>query len=298
MDGYDDTTVPRAQFTPPQFHGGDHFPPPVSVVLHDEPKPRRTGLFMAVGLLLVAAVAGGAFLLMKGDDAKEAAFSLEAATDELDESESLLYSVVVETLGQEVSMDAEFDGVTGNTRVTMRMEGLFDDGIEMIVSETTQTIYVSSDLFKVIGLDVQTEWIKMDEEFLTEQGDNAFGSATNSDVLNASALLADASSVEEVGLETIDDEELMHYRVTVDKETALANSPGLQTQLDEAGGEMPDDIVYDMWVTEDNQLRRMGIDLDVGPNIISTLFIVKTPESPISVEVPDDADVTDADELM
>ena len=101
-------------------------------------------------------------------------------------------------------MDAEFDGVTGNTRVTMRMEGLFDDGIEMIVSETTQTIYVSSDLFKVIGLDVQTEWIKMDEEFLTEQGDNSFDSATNSDVLNASALLADASSVEEVGLETID----------------------------------------------------------------------------------------------
>jgi hypothetical protein len=298
MDGTADTPAPEAQFAPPQFHSGDHFPPPVSVVLHDEPKPRRTGLFAAVGLLLVAAVAGGAFLLMRGDDAKDTTYSLEAATSGLDETEGLLYSVVVDSMGEEVTIDAEYDGTTGNTRITMQADGMFDDGIEMIVSESTKTIYVSSDLFGVLGLDIETEWIKMDEEFLAEQGDNSFESAANNDVLNAGSLLEDAKSVEEIGLETIDGEELMHYRVTVDKETALTNSPELETQIDELGGEMPDDVVYDMWVTEDNQLRRMSVDLDIGSSILKTLFVVKTPEGPISVELPDDDDTTSADELL
>jgi len=298
MDGTADTPTPESQFAPPPFHSGEHFPPPVSVVLHDQPAPRRAGLLAAVGLLLIAAVAGGAFMLMKGDDAKEATYSLEAATTAIDEEKDLAYSVVADSMGQEVTIDAELDSDTGNTRITMQMDGMFDDGIEMIITEESQTIYVSSDLFSVLGLDIKTDWIKVDKEFLEEQGDNSFSSAANNDVLAAGDLLADATSVEEVGLETIDGEELMHYRVTVDKETALANSPQLKGQLDELGGEMPDEVVYDMWVTEDNQLRRMSLDLDIGPSILSTLVIVKTLDGPISVELPADDEVTNADELV
>ena len=297
MDGNADTS-PEAQFAPPQFHSGDHFPPPASVVLHDEPAPRRTGLFVVVGLLLTAVVAGGAFMLTKDDEEEAAAYSLDAAVEALDESESIAYTVDVDSMGQEVSIDAEFDADTGNTRVTMRMDGIFDNGIEMIVSTDPQIIYVSSTLFSVIGVDIDTEWIKMDEEFLAEQGENAFESAVSNDVLNAGDLIASATSVEDIGLETIDGEQLQHYRVTVDKETALANSPQMQDQITEAGGEMPDEVAYEMWVTEDNRLRRMGVDLDIGTSIISTVFTVKAPGAPISVEAPVDADVTDAEELL
>jgi len=42
----------------------------------------------------------------------------------------------------------------------------------------------------------------------------------------------------------------------------------------------------------------MSLDLDIGPSILSTLVIVKTLDGPISVELPADDEVTNADELV
>lgn len=306
-DAFDAPTAafdaPTAPFDPPtaQFEG---FPPPVSsdapisVVLHAEPKRRRTGLLVGVGALVVAAVAVGGFLLLSGDEA-EATFSIEKATAGASENRSMSYTMTVESMGEATVIEAEVDNESGLARMTLQLGAVFGDGIEMIVDTKNEVVYVSSDLFDSIGLDVETDWIRMDTEFLAENGNNSmFSTAASNDAMQASVLLENATSVEEVGIEEFDGEQLKHFRVTVSAEEALKQSPQVADQFETAGGEMPDEVTYDMWVSEDNELRRIGVDLDIGPAVIKTLLVITETDQPIDIQLPGDDDTTDASELL
>lgn len=294
---------PPSTFQPPTAQFDGFAPPnpadaPISVVIHDQPKPRRTGLLVGLGALVVAAVAAGGFLLLRSDEA-EATFSIEQAAAAAAEHRTMSYTMTVETMGEETVIEAEVDNETGLARMTLQLGALFDDGVEMIVDTKQEIIYVSSDLFDTIGLDVETDWIKMDKEFLADSGDNSmFSTATSNDALQASVLLENAKSVEEVGVEEIDGEQLKHFRVTVSAEEALQQSPQVAEQFEAVGGEMPDDVTYDMWVTEDNELRRIAIELDIGPAVVTTLMVITGTDQPLDIELPDDDDTTDASDLM
>ena len=159
-------------------------------------------------------------------------------------------------------------------------------------------IYVSSALFESIGLDVKTDWIKMDRKFLADGGDSTmFDAATTDSSFGAAELLAAAKSVEDLGYEEHDGEKLKHYSVTVDTATAIESTPQLK-KLGPVDGELPDEVVYDMYVTKDNQLRRISIDLDVGSTVVKLDVVVRPLDGPLDIELPTDADVTDASELM
>ncbi|MDP2291810.1 MAG: hypothetical protein Q8M22_11530 [Actinomycetota bacterium] len=303
------TTEPPSTFEQPaafeaptaQFDG--FAPPaaadaPISVVIHDEPKPRRTGLLVGLGALVVAAVGVGGFLLLSSDEA-EATFSIDKAAAAAAEQRSMSFTLTVDAMGEESVIEAEIDNESGLARMTLQLGAMFDDGVEMIVDTKNEVVYVSSDLFDSIGLDVETDWIKMDEEFLADSGeDSMFSTATSNDAMQASVLLENATSVEEVGIEEIDGEQLKHYRVTVSGEEALQQSPQVAEQFESVGGEMPDEVTYDMWVSEDNELRRIGVDLDIGPAVITTLLVITGIDQPLDIELPDDDDTTDASELM
>ena len=72
----------------------------------------------------------------------------------------------------------------------------------------------------------------------------------------------------------------------------------MKNQLGPTDGELPDEVVYDMYVTKDNQLRRISIDLDVGTTVVKLDVVVTPIEGPLVIELPTDADVTDVSELM
>lgn len=209
------------------------------------------------------------------------------------------FEMTVDAMGEETVIEAEIDNDSGLARMTLQLGAMFDDGVEMIVDTKNEVVYVSSDLFDSIGLDVETDWIKMDAEFLAESGeDSMFSTATSNDAMQASVLLENAKSVEEVGIEEIDGEQLKHYRVTVSGDEALRQSPQVAEQFESVGGEMPDEVTYDMWVSEDNELRRIGVDLDIGPAVITTLLVITGTDQSLDIELPDDDDTTDASELL
>ncbi|MDO9173406.1 MAG: hypothetical protein Q7V62_01295, partial [Actinomycetota bacterium] len=228
---------PPSAFEPPTAQFDGFAPPaaadaPISVVIHDEPKPRRTGLLVGLGALVVAAVGVGGFLLLSSDEA-EATFSIDKAAAAAAEHRTMSFEMTVDAMGEETVIEAEIDNDSGLARMTLQLGAMFDDGVEMIVDTKNEVVYVSSDLFDSIGLDVETDWIKMDAEFLAESGeDSMFSTATSNDAMQASVLLENAKSVEEVGIEEIDGEQLKHYRVTVSGEEALRQSPQVAEQFE------------------------------------------------------------------
>jgi hypothetical protein len=84
-----------------------------------------------------------------------------------------------------------------------------------------------------------------------------------------------------VGAEDVDGEQLDHYVLTVDAEKA-AEAQGQQTQPG-----MPDTITYDMWIDDEDLMRRIEFDLgevaDGGGGMIMTMSDWGTP---VTVKAP------------
>ncbi len=272
--------------------------PAIPVVLHGEPKRPPISLFVGAAVLAVVALGIGAFLLMRGGGEK-LKYSLKSAATAAAEQKATAFTLTMESMGEKISMDAEVDNTSGIGHMTMQIGGMGDGEIEIIVDTPREVIYVSSALFESIGLDVKTDWIKMDRKFLADGGDSTmFDAATTDSSFGAAELLAAAKSVEDLGYEESNGEKLKHYKVTVDTATAMESTPQLKSQLGPTDGELPDEVVYDMYVTKDNQLRRIAIDLDVGTTVVKLDVVVRPLNGPLEIELPTDADVTDASELM
>jgi len=303
MDGHQDLPQPSAfDAFPPPFVGDAVLAgePTLSVVLPDEPAPRRMGLLVGVALFVVVALGLGAFLLLRNDD-KAAAYSLQQAATAASTQQAMAFTLTMETMGQEIVIDAEADNTSGLTRMTMQMDGLGfgNAGIKMIVDAPNEVIYISSDLFSAIGLDVASEWIKMDKAFLADSGDDSMFDAANSgNVLQAGEIVEQASTKEDLGLEEIDGEQLRHYRVTLDLAKALELSPQLEDSFAELDADLPTEVPYDMWVTEDNELRRVLIELDLGATVVKIDQVIRMLDGPLVIEIPADADVTPAGDLL
>ncbi len=83
-----------------------------------------------------------------------------------------------------------------------------------------------------------------------------------------------------------------HYEVTVDIAAAIAALP--QAEIDEAldgldvPDRLPDTFVYDVWVTADNDLRRVAFDTEIAGQTISMQLDMATSDEPLGIEVPTD----------
>ncbi|HSP28352.1 MAG TPA: hypothetical protein VLN74_07370, partial [Ilumatobacteraceae bacterium] len=102
----------------------------------------------------------------------------------------------------------------------------------------------------------------------------------------------------EIGVETIDGAEVKHYEVTVDVAAALESVPqaGIDPAL--ADIELPDTVVYDVFVTADNQLRRVAFDTEIAGQSIAMQLDMITSNDPLGVELPAESDVFDLTGLL
>ena len=289
-----DETRQASPFPPPSLTE----PPAVSVVLHEEPKKRRTGLLVGVGVLVLAVVAAAGFVLLKKDDA-EATFSLTAASAAAADVKAVAFTMTMEVMGQAVTADAEIDTESGLTHMTMDM-GITDSPIEMIVDTNEKVIYFGSSFLGDSGLPVDTDWVKMDQEFLAENGgDDSMFEATNvGNPLDAGAIFENAKSVTEIGFDEVDGVKVKHFEVVVDTKAALAVSPQLQQQFDELDTDIPDELTYDVYVDEQNQLRRTTIEMPMMGQKVTVDIVIKPLTEAIVIELPAAADVTDFSDLI
>ena len=276
--------------------------PTVSVVIHEEPKRRHTGLLVAVALLLVAALGVGGFLLLrKGDE--QPTFSLTEAADNAAATNAVAFTMTMNLMGEEVTADVETDAEKGLSHLTMDLgdSGLgVDVTMEMIADQNDKVIYLHSGFLEALGTEVDTDWIKMDEEFIAEQGGTGdlFGAAEVDNPLDAATLFDQAKSVTDLGFDEVDGVKVKHYEVVVDMAAALKAMPQLRQQFDQIDGDLPKELTYDVFVDEQNQIRRTLTVVKAAGTKVTVDMLIKTVDEPIVIEVPDPADVTDAAELL
>ena len=140
-------------------------------------------------------------------------------------------------------------------------------------------------------------WVSIDLAMLAEQSGQPLDDLQGEFALDPSDIaqsLLDADDAVEVGIETLDGVEVQRYQVTVDIASAIAALP--QAELDEALGDLdvpeidvPDTLVYDVWVTADNDLRRVAFDTEIAGQTIAMQLDMTVSDEPLGLEVPTDA---------
>lgn len=159
---------------------------------------------------------------------------------------------------------------------------------------------MSADFFEQLGVPVDTQWIKIDRAAAEQAGEDTtlFDQLDITNPLDTTSIFDDAENVEDRGEEEIDGETVRHYVVTVKISDLLKIDETIQQTADELGADLPETVDYDVYVTEDNSIRRMRyeLDLDVGKVTFEVTF--RELDAPLSIEVPDPADVTDVLDLL
>lgn len=282
----------------------------------DPPPPARpgrgrsTGLVVAVVVLFVMAV--GAFVAVgssRGDtDTLPAveAYSLTAAAEGTIAARTVGFDLTVTaadigTVTVSGAVDNETELMTVSTDLSSLLAlgdpamPTFGGDIEMLLDGTTGTIYLGADALGGL-LPTSTPWISIDLGVLAEQAGQSFDEMRGElfvDPTESARLLLDADDVVEIGADSIDGVDTVHYQVTVDVAAAIAASPQAGSQLDLTSADIPDAVVYDVWVTADNQLRRASFDLEAAGQQLSMVLDMTTSDDPIEVKVPDGSDVFD-----
>jgi hypothetical protein len=291
-------------------------------------RPRHRAL-LVVGLLAVALIVVGVVVAVAGGTSEES-YSLDAALEDAGDATAAEFDMTI-TVGDQpaITMSAAVD--SANDVVGMEVEadailgvspgfGTAIPAIDVVYDGAEGVIYMRAeaftDLIDVFGIDV--EWIAFDLDALAQLGDTADGEVLDdwSDALGDAPFAAldellDSDDVEEVGLETIDGVETTRYRVAVEEADLLDGFPAIGTMvedLDELLGVPADDLAdllddasaelgYDVWVTEDNQLRRISASMTIaGQSMTATIDISDL--GSIDLVVPSDDEVFNLSELL
>lgn len=274
---------------------------PLSVVIPDEPRKRHVGRFIAIAVVAVAAIGGVAFAVTRGGDDKPT-YSLTEATEATVEVKWLTFTTTTEGFGSEVSAEAESDVEKGLVHLTMDLGsdvvGIGGE-LEMILDGKNKVTYINGSFFESLGIPIDAEWLSMDEAWFEENGqDSVFNGSDIGNPLDAAVALDKAIKTEEIGFDEVNGLKVKHYRVTFRGEDVLVASGQLGAQLDELDGEVPDEIVYEFYIDEQNVVRRVSYIVDIGSGEVTTDIVVTSINEPVNIAIPDAKDVTDARDFL
>ena len=277
-----------------------------------EPDRRRAGL-LTVAVVALFALAVGAFVAIgssgEGDGvtlpavepyslaaaaegtivARSVAFDLTVAAGDLG---AVTVSGAVDNESQLMTISTDLSSLLGPGQPSMPS---FGGEVEMLLDGATGTIYLGADALGGL-LPTSAMWVAIDLGVLAEQSGQTLDEMRGElfvDPSESARLLLDADDIVEVGAEVIDGVDTVHYQATVDLASAVAASPQAGTQLDAAGVDLPDSVVYDVWVTADNQLRRASFDVEVAGQQVSMVLDMTTSNEPLDAQVPAESDVFD-----
>ena len=174
---------------------------------------------------------------------------------------------------------------------------------------------------RLVGfLPTSASWVSLDLGAVAEQGGKAFDDVTDTLAIDPSELartLLDSDDVTEVGTETIDGVDVMRYAVNVDVGAALDELPRAELEgalddidlpadfdlpdladLDLPGLDLPEEFTYDVWVTADNQLRRVAFGTEIAGQRLGMQLDLLASDEPLGLELPADSDVFDLSGLL
>lgn len=307
------------------------FPPPTPAPRDDGitptpvPDPRsspKRPLMLALTLITVLTVGIGAFVVSRAssgdtltdtspnlvadadaDTGTDTAFSFSAAATDASTAGSMRLDMTTETREGRTSLVATVDRASERISVDADLSQLSSedsffetpDSVSMILDGTTSTMYLDSAFFGLFS-DAATPWISTSVDELDDGSDSI-------DMLFANPfemdfLFGDVEPVD-LGLETVDGEELRHFQVATTVAEVLADEESDFADLRDIDGiEELDEVIYDVWVSEDNTIRRVGLDLVVGDQANGFDMWLETSPDGVDVPIPDPSDVTDLDEFF
>lgn len=206
---------------------------------------------------------------------------IPAITDAMTKAGSVKIDAMVDVGGQSLRID-------GSQRIGKSAQ---DTALKMSLSGPGlkgQLVLVDSVLYIDLGQPTGGKFVRVD---LTKDGParEQFGGLLKSADTAASveALQGVLQQVKVVGTEQVDGVQTTHYRLTVDTRAALTEQqlPPEQTQG------LPKTLSYDMFVDEDNLLRKMTVEL--GP--ASTTFSLSEWGEPVDISTPPKSKISKED---
>lgn len=274
-----------------------------------EPAPRRRRRWpLVVAVVAVLAVAGGAAALVASRDdsggrtSSSADVALRAAVERLGAERFVTYRLEFGA-GGGVGMEADavYDTSSGILGMTIRGVGI-PDGNQVVFDTRRNVMYLKMGALGLFPTDA--EWVVFDlaaladaaGETLPGLADGGFGTP-----LDASRLLALASEVREVGVETLGGERLRHLRVTLDATDVADAPPGMLDDLPpeyrELVDSLPTSLTFDVWVTDDDELRRVSFAMpapaDMGGGPISVDMTITPTADAVPPTLPPPAETVD-----
>jgi len=274
----------------------------------DSGSKSKRPLMVALALITVLAAGIGAFIASRGTSADETAqletddaFSFSAATANARAAGSMQFEMSSTTPEGSMSTVAIADRGSQRISVTADMSQLTPDdsffetpeSVTMILDESTSTVYIGSEFFGLFS-DAAKPWISMNVDDV-DDGDSLDEIFANP--FEMTVLFGEFEPVD-LGLETIQGEELRHFQVPLSVSDLLADSGTRNDFSDLEGIEELDEVVYDVWVDEDNTIRRIAIDLVIAGQANGFDMWIDMSTDSVEIPLPAPAEVTDLEELF
>lgn len=281
---------------------------------------RRRPVALVVAVAAVVALGVGAFVALSGGrsgaDVAEA-YSLSAAAESTVGARTVEFDLAVSASDLvEISVSGSVDNERELASVTTDLSSLLALGdmplplgggeMTVLLDGAEGIVYLDASALGGLLPD-GAAWVSIDLASLAEQSGQTLDELERELALDPSDIartLLDTENAVDVGIETIEGVEVKHYRVTIDIAAALAAVP--QADLDEAlddldlpdtglpdvglpDVDLPDTVVYDVWVTADNDLRRVAFDTEIAGQVIAMQLDMTTSDQPLDIDVPTDA---------
>lgn len=196
--------------------------------------------------------------------------------------------------GEEVMSSYELDMVVTTGGQTMEMAGEVDlgDGQPSVDADLTMPGLGATRMIVVDGSAyVSMPGVTDEGKFLEVPQGELEDSGAGLDDIDVASTWEDwdegAGQVVYAGLEDVDGQELRRYEIVVDVQAVLDASGQTGSDAAEASAALGDEITYDVWVDEDDLVRRISY---TAAGAVTEMTIDRWGE-PMDIEAPDPEDV-------
>jgi hypothetical protein len=219
-----------------------------------------------------------------------------------------------------MAFSGAFDNTTGDFSMAIDLGGILESAAglgeeippefadlfsSMEIRQIGDTAYIKFP-FIAMFLGVETEWLSVPADESEDVGGFTGGFVpTNPNDLLASFDGVEAS-IEDLGRETIRGSEVTHYRVTVDAAALAEADPDALESLGAGDLSQISELPIHFWIDDDGLLHKFEFAVD-GADVIAepggefesmvVTFEIFGYNEPVSIEAPDPANVTDAEDL-
>lgn len=216
------------------------------------------------------------------------------------------YTASMQVLGQQLSFSGNGQSDTTNGRMQMTMDF---SGLPAQVTQNGSTAeFVLADKVMYLKMPFLSgmlpggkQWMKVDLAAAAKKaGTSSLGSFGQVDPQQWLQQLLASTDTKKVGTDTVQGEQMTHYRTTIDPAKALSKVPAAQrAALQKAMKQIGmSSVPVDVWVDGKGLLRRESLSLDYGQGLgnatMKLTFDMHDFGEPVNVEVPPADQVFDA----